>query len=116
MVLSKNWLDRHVESLPAVSDVPTIWPSSLAPPNAASLLPPSVGSGRITPFFHTNPRNSYCCPAQGMSFVQPKLTPQFSPFGSTRSSWALPEINPVLLGRATKPMLPFGPPRVPRSV
>src|SRR3984893_2612032 len=84
-----------------VSENPTICPRLLIPP-AWPLLPPSKGSGVITPFCQTNGRHID-------GFMKPQTS---SPLGSGVEVFELPETVPLSL--TAEP--PLSAPRLPRLV
>ena len=86
-----------------LSAMPAIWPRSFAP-EACPLLPPSVGSALIEPFFQAKPSTAFGT-----------LSPQkFSPSGSYAMMSDVPTMRPVsAFTRSWTPL--FGPPSVPRS-
>src|SRR5215468_6666667 len=97
----------QVGSRKSVSAHPTTWPRLLAPA-AYPLLPPSVGSGRITPRSQTKPRHVW--PVElGKNAEQLQLSPK----GSRSEVSAMPTtVRRLWFGQDTEL---FGPPSVPRS-
>src|ERR1017187_422193 len=96
--------DGHVESGVSFSAIPTVWPALLIW-LAAPLLPPSVGSGLMTPFCHTNARQVVPEDARP-SAAKPQKS---SPSGSGLPVWASPTACPHAFTLNAWPFCPLSP-------
>src|SRR5713101_6730952 len=104
----RTWGELQVGSCTGVSAHPTTWPRLLTPV-AKPWLPPSVGSGVITPSSDTKPRQIRPV-TEGKNAVQLHS----SPSGSMSAVSAMPTTVPWSFNPGHTTLL-FGPPSVPRS-
>ena len=111
---ARNWKtcgDSQVVSCTVFSAQPVVWPR-LFVPVAKPCVPPSVGSGVMTPFCHRKPKQRLPRPV-ALGKKNPQL--HFSLYGSGSFDCAIPLTIPRTFFTGQSTAL-FGPPSVSRSV